>query len=245
MDQQKDKKSLLNSHNASQLKPNNQQSFQMQFKRQIANMPYDEQVKAIRPNKPFGHPGILEEIEAKKAEKNKLQNTQKTAEKGLADSETKLPFKEELEQAFQRDFSNVKAHTGPQATEANQKLGSEAYTSGNRIVFGNDNPSKKLVAHELAHTVQQQAGVQLNNGVGESGDSYEQNADVVADRVSEGKPVKDLPGTSTNSSNSKQVQKKEETNHLDLLDDNTIISNEESINSPVFAMTKGTQLFKQ
>ena len=260
-----DKKSLLNSHNYSQQRPNNHQSFrQARFKRQIANLPYDEQVKALRPsNRPFGYPDIFEEIEAKKAQKN-LQNTpQKIAEKGLSSSESEIPHKAELEQAFQQDFSSVKVHTGPKAKEANQQLDSEAYTLGNHIVFGTDNPSKKLVAHELTHTVQQQAGIQLTNGVSEPGDSYEQNADAVANKVSEGKPVEKLLVASKSRSSSQQVQKKEdvrtinypdwivtakrdaekqENNHLNFLDENTIVTNKESINSPQFAIAKGTKL---
>lgn len=40
--------------------------------------------------------------------------------------------------------------------------------------------------------VQQRAGVQLSNGVGESGDAHERNADAVADRVVQGLPADDL-----------------------------------------------------
>jgi len=52
-----------------------------------------------------------------------------------------------------------------------------------------------LVAHELAHVVQQRAGVSLKGGVGESGDRYEQEADAAARAVVTDQPVK-MPGAS-------------------------------------------------
>ena len=268
-----DKKSLLNSENYSQQNPNNHQSFrQAQFKRQIANLPYDEQVKALRPSsRPFGYPDIFEEIEAKKVQKKKQQATHKVAKEGMASSGSKIPYKSELEQAFKRDFSSVKVHKGPKAKEANKQLGSKAYTLENHIVFGTDSPSKELVAHELTHTIQQRADIQYKGKTSESGDSYEQNANAVADRVVKRKNIEDLL-TSNSISNYQEVAKKEEaeiinstdwkkTNQKDLtkqdseyfdlledgtvsalLDEGTIITTQQSINNPLFALGKGTEL---
>lgn len=59
------------------------------------------------------------------------------------------------------DFSGVKVHTGEQAVQMNQQLGSKAFAHGKDVYFnkGQYNPEsssgKELLAHELTHTVQQ------------------------------------------------------------------------------------------
>jgi hypothetical protein len=55
-----------------------------------------------------------------------------------------------------------------------------------------DTPDLHTAAHEAAHVVQQRSGVHLKAGVGEVGDSYERNADAVADRVVAGDSAQDL-----------------------------------------------------
>jgi outer membrane protein OmpA-like peptidoglycan-associated protein len=64
-----------------------------------------------------------------------------------------------LEARFGRDFSRVRVHTDPQAA---QELSARAYTVGEHIVLGGSQSEpatpegQHLLAHELAHTVQQQ-----------------------------------------------------------------------------------------
>src|ERR1043165_5661679 len=53
---------------------------------------------------------------------------------------------------------------------------------GNHVAF-REAPDLHTAAHEAAHVVQQRAGVQVTDGVGATGDAYEQNADAVADAV--------------------------------------------------------------
>lgn len=61
------------------------------------------------------------------------------------------------------DFSNVRTHTDTNAVQMNQELGAKAFAHQNDIYFneGQYNPSspggKRLLAHELTHTVQQQS----------------------------------------------------------------------------------------
>lgn len=58
------------------------------------------------------------------------------------------------------DFSNVKLHTDKEAAESARSVNAKAYTIGNNIVFNDgqydtsSNEGKKLLAHELAHVVQ-------------------------------------------------------------------------------------------
>ena len=72
----------------------------------------------------------------------------------------------EMESSFGADFSNVRIHTGSEATQLSQDLGAKAFTHGSDIYFneGQYNPNssdgKHLLAHELTHTVQQGAAIQ-------------------------------------------------------------------------------------
>ncbi len=67
----------------------------------------------------------------------------------------------QMEQGFGRDFSGVRIHTGEQSAQMNRQLSAKAFAIGNDIYFnqGQYQPSTQsgqhLIAHELAHTVQQ------------------------------------------------------------------------------------------
>jgi hypothetical protein len=71
------------------------------------------------------------------------------------------PIRQFMETRFGRSFEAVRIHTNAMAAESAQAMGARAYTLGNNVVFaeGNYDPTsaagQKLVAHELAHTVQQ------------------------------------------------------------------------------------------
>jgi Domain of unknown function (DUF4157) len=59
------------------------------------------------------------------------------------------------------DFSQVRIHTDQQAAESAQSVGARAYTKGRNVVFGDRQyvpetaAGRRLLAHELAHVVQQ------------------------------------------------------------------------------------------
>jgi hypothetical protein len=70
-----------------------------------------------------------------------------------------------MERRFGYSFADVRIHADAAAGESAQAIGAYAYASGNHIVFA---PSKhdpgsyqgrKLLAHELAHTIQQRPGI--------------------------------------------------------------------------------------
>jgi hypothetical protein len=74
-----------------------------------------------------------------------------------------------LEQRLGHDFSGVRLHTGPASVEAAAALQARAFTLGQDIVFGAGEYAPQtqagghLLAHELAHVVQQsriQSGIQ-------------------------------------------------------------------------------------
>lgn len=66
-----------------------------------------------------------------------------------------------MESGFGSDFSSVNIHTDGKSAELNEKIGAKAFTVGNDIYFnqGQYNPNsaegKRLLAHELTHTLQQ------------------------------------------------------------------------------------------
>ncbi len=65
-----------------------------------------------------------------------------------------------MESCFGEDFSEVRVHTDLNATRSAFSVNARAYTIGNHIVLGTGHysPSKKLIAHELTHVIQQQEG---------------------------------------------------------------------------------------
>ncbi len=71
--------------------------------------------------------------------------------------------REFMESRMGYDFSDVRIHTGPDAESTSKDLHAKAYTVGNDIAFNTgeyqpgSNEGKKLIAHELTHTVQQGA----------------------------------------------------------------------------------------
>ena len=71
------------------------------------------------------------------------------------------PTRAFFEPRFGHDFSKVRVHTDEQAAQAARSMSAEAYTVGNQVVFAADRyaPSltggRRLLAHELAHVVQQ------------------------------------------------------------------------------------------
>ncbi|NOQ24882.1 MAG: DUF4157 domain-containing protein [Bacteroidales bacterium] len=72
----------------------------------------------------------------------------------------------EMESKIGADFNNVRIYKNDDASKMNKQLNAKAFTHGNDIYFnkGQYNPEsnggKHLLAHELAHTIQQNKGVE-------------------------------------------------------------------------------------
>lgn len=60
-----------------------------------------------------------------------------------------------MEQRFGHDFSKVRIHTDARAAESARVVRAQAYTVGRHVVFGRSGRDPGLLAHELAHVVQQ------------------------------------------------------------------------------------------
>jgi hypothetical protein len=66
-----------------------------------------------------------------------------------------LPYREAMEARFGVDLGQVQCFAGPAAALACRALGAAAFTVKNVVVLGADHPSEELIAHELAHVIQQ------------------------------------------------------------------------------------------
>jgi hypothetical protein len=75
------------------------------------------------------------------------------------------PLRGYFERRFDHDFTGVRLHKGPDAARSALSFGARAYTYGRDIVFGagefSPSSNRGLLAHELAHVVQQGAGQPL------------------------------------------------------------------------------------
>lgn len=77
------------------------------------------------------------------------------------------PTRQFLEPRFGYDFSNVRIHTDPKSGELSKSFNARAFTYGNHIFFGRgeyrptSRGGRRLLAHELTHTIQQGTGMQL------------------------------------------------------------------------------------
>ncbi len=107
---------------------------------------------------------------------------------------------------FGHDFSGVRIHADSSAAESARAVNALAYTVGQQIVFGSgqfqpeSTGGKHLLAHELAHVVQQQnsgAGTLSTFAIGAANDPAEHEADLAAARVMSGSETASAPVTST------------------------------------------------
>jgi hypothetical protein len=97
-----------------------------------------------------------------------------------------------MEQAFGSDFSDVRVHDDADARSKASALKARAVTQRQDIYLGpkapplNSGAGSKLLAHELAHVVQQDQGSVSEGKLNEPGDQFEQAADAAASRVVQG-----------------------------------------------------------
>jgi hypothetical protein len=118
-----------------------------------------------------------------------------------------------MTQAIGHDFSDVRVHIDSESDSLNRQLGAKAFTTDQDIFFreGAYTPhtgsGQELIAHELAHVVQQSAGVVSGGGcltVNAPEDVFEQQANAVAQATTR----------STATTDSVQCQEEEEEDNL-------------------------------
>ena len=95
-----------------------------------------------------------------------------------------------LEPRFGHDFSGVRVHTDARSAESARVVNALAYTVGRDVVFGAGQyapetmSGKRLLAHELAHTIQQRAATPSSANalqISNPGTTLEKDADRAAD----------------------------------------------------------------
>ncbi len=107
-----------------------------------------------------------------------------------------------MELRFGYDFSDVRIHTGAKAAASAEAVHAQAYTVGRNIVFGRNGygtgaTSRHLLAHELAHVVQQRGNRNAQaQTIGPENDSHEREAESVARHI-EGGHAASVPAQST------------------------------------------------
>lgn len=152
-----------------------------------------------------------------------------------------------VESRFGHDFSQVKVHTNAKAAESAQEINAKAYTVGRHVVFGahryapHTKAGLRLLAHELAHVVQQgTADASGSLSVAPASSEREREAESAAQHVTEagaspGAPIRHSAGIRIDrqkddpEAESKELLKKQAKAEADILAD----------------LAKGKQAYKQ
>jgi hypothetical protein len=104
----------------------------------------------------------------------------------------------EMEPRFGHSFADVRVHAEGRAAESAKAVGARAYAVGRDVVFGagryapGSMDGRRLIAHELAHVVQQRgasASLQPTLEIGAANDPAEREADAAAEAVARGGSV--------------------------------------------------------
>jgi hypothetical protein len=126
-----------------------------------------------------------------------MAGAEAAVDRAASSSGTALPahIQRQFEGSLGADLSSVRVHTGSDSQEAAHAVGAKAYTVGNDIHFAAgryqpDDPfGMHLLAHEVAHTVQQSGGAQRRQHkleVSTPQDAAEHEADRAADAMVRG-----------------------------------------------------------
>lgn len=87
-------------------------------------------------------------------------------------------LREPLEQHMGADLSAVRVHTDDRAAKASERIGARAFAHGSDIAFGagqyapHSTEGRRLIAHEVTHTVQQGRGGERPRVRGENGKQF-------------------------------------------------------------------------
>lgn len=107
----------------------------------------------------------------------------------------------EMESRFQQDFSQVQIHTDSKAAESARAVNANAYTVKQDIAFDageytpDSSTGKQLLAHELAHVIQQsRGGASVHSASAHS--PLEQSADQAASAIAQGGESVQVAGAS-------------------------------------------------
>jgi len=105
-----------------------------------------------------------------------------------------------MEPRFGHNFNHVRTHTDPRAADSARAVNALAYTVGRDVAFGERQYApetavgRRLLAHELAHVVQQESGPSTASDVRSvtALDPSEREAQKISAQIATGAPVADL-----------------------------------------------------
>jgi hypothetical protein len=97
-----------------------------------------------------------------------------------------IPDRAALEARFGVDLSAVRMHVGEEANGIVRAAGALGLTFGEHIAFATDTPDSELIAHELAHVLQQRAGTGGEAADEREADAVEKGAAPEAPRMNNG-----------------------------------------------------------
>ena len=106
----------------------------------------------------------------------------------------------DMEQSFGTDFSDVRLHRNASAQAATEAVDAVGFTHGDDIYFAADAPNpespagRTLIAHELAHVVQQRQTADVKAEMSQPGDRFEQAADRAAQQALQGQTAESATG---------------------------------------------------
>jgi hypothetical protein len=130
-------------------------------------------------------------VSARQRAKQSRSTSQSRPEQGSGrplDASVRGPFEAQLGHSF----ADVRVHVGPSADDSAGKVGADAFTMGRDIFFraGRYAPGSRagraLLAHELAHTVQQRGGGLATGRISTPTDPAEHEAEAAARAVDAG-----------------------------------------------------------
>lgn len=124
-----------------------------------------------------------------------LPETEVDADSSGRSANESLPVnvRQQMEEQFGQDFSDVRIHTDPDAAAAAVERNKSAYTVGRDIYFApgkydsGSTEGRQLLSHELAHVSQQKIG--KTTAIGSTQSDPEAEADHAAKRISAGMPL--------------------------------------------------------
>jgi hypothetical protein len=131
-------------------------------------VPSTRSIRLRAPVLPVSSPADLHEWQAERLARQVLDRPGPDMPRGPAGPGSDGPLPAEVrayfEPRFGHDFSRVRVHAGARSARSAQALGAQAYTLGNDVVMGEGQyaphspAGRELLAHELAHVVQQAGG---------------------------------------------------------------------------------------
>jgi hypothetical protein len=151
-----------------------------------------------------------------RALQDQLAGVQRDLQRATAGGGAALPAatQKTMQRAFSADFSAVRIHTGAAPNRVASGLDARALTTGNDILFrsGAFQPQtpggERLLAHELAHVVQQAGGLPRAAIDGGPADPLERAAEMAADHaVTAGLVAGVVPAPSTHHDGGNRIQR--------------------------------------